>query len=224
MWAPYAEPTGEEVKVSTTAASCADSPAMHGFGIIDLDNGNDKTKMDLDAPVIIHGDASLNTPDVAHGNNVFGEQFSTKNQEAVNFDKPNDASQIVNVSEFSQQDILFEFEVPVISNDFDSQWENELGLKEVTFETDPMRCFNPLDVEGKQMIEEKMQRLVAIQPAPTAPKRPRKLLPKLIMPTAPSTEIKERPGNNDVLDTPAVQSMIDNNVQQTGFNLLEVNN
>lgn len=166
---------------------------------------------------------SIHTPDVneVHSINLFGGPFNETTVAAE--------ASFENVMKINDEDplgpkpeVVYEIEVPVVSSDFDSQWQSSILKPEKQFETNPMACFNPIDVEGRELVEKKMKlMLTSSQPSPA--KRARKKLPKLIIPP-PNVEVSTPTDTEakDSFNTPAVQNVLDKNAEQSGFDLLEV--
>ena len=107
--------------------------------------------------------------------------------------------------------VILELDLPVTNaaSDFGALWETQVANIKPAANPNPMACFNPLHVEGKEQ--------------PIVKKR-RAILPKLYIPpppVKPEPAVDVAPSNPPVMDTPAVEKVLGDEVSQTGFDLLE---
>ena len=85
------------------------------------------------------------------------------------------------------------------------------------FATNPMACFNPLDVEGKFAEHLMVQQEVVSAPPPA--KRNKKDL-KLIMPEVQAATTPAQPEASSLIDTPAIESVLGKQAEEADFDLL----
>ena len=122
-------------------------------------------------------------------------------------------------------EILYELDLPVVSDAFKKEWENKFGIEHhhQNQEEDSLICFNPLQVEGKTQVA------LPISTNPSQPKikKRRPILPKLFIPSGqpdilpPPVKREKTTPNMSGFSSPAVASVLQKNVEQSGFDLLE---